>query len=45
METVTDKEICQLEKIPTNVFATSMDGSKYVAQEIAKLIKEKANAG
>lgn len=31
-----------IEKIPTSVFETSIDASKHVAQQIAKLIKERA---
>jgi len=34
-----------LEKIPVRIFATPLDGSAYVAKEIAKLIKEKEDAG
>ncbi len=33
------------EKIPVKIFATPADGSKYVANEIAKLIKEKQAKG
>ena len=34
-----------LEKIPVNIFSTSKDGSVYVANEIAKLIREKESNG
>ena len=34
-----------IEKIPTQVFETPLDASKHVAQEIAKLIKERAAQG
>ncbi len=37
--------IDSLEKIPVKIFNTPNDGSKYVAGEIAKLIKEKEAAG
>jgi glucosamine-6-phosphate deaminase len=33
------------EKIPVKIFETSRDGSQYVAQEIAKLIREKQSKG
>jgi glucosamine-6-phosphate deaminase len=34
-----------LEKIPVKIFPTSKTGSKYVAEEIAKLIREKSSKG
>ena len=34
-----------IEKIPTEIFETSMDASKHVANEIAKLIRERAAQG
>jgi len=37
-----DADLTQLEKIPTRVFETALEGSKYVAREIANLVKEKA---
>ncbi|MEX2364632.1 MAG: glucosamine-6-phosphate deaminase, partial [Balneolaceae bacterium] len=38
-------EFEKYEKIPTKVFNEAKDGSKYVADEIAKLIREKAKKG
>lgn len=38
-------EFEKYEKIPTKVFKASKNGSKYVAQEIANLIREKSKTG
>jgi len=37
--------IDSLEKIPVKIYSNPTDGSKYVADEIAKLIREKESAG
>mmetsp|Transcript_1960 Transcript_1960/g.1824 ORF Transcript_1960/g.1824 Transcript_1960/m.1824 type:complete len:260 (-) Transcript_1960:888-1667(-) len=45
MEKIEDPELTQYEKIPTSVFDTSLNASKHIAGEIAKLIREKAKEG
>jgi glucosamine-6-phosphate deaminase len=37
--------IDSLEKIPVKIFPDSQQGSLYIAQQIAQLIKEKETAG
>lgn len=44
-ETIVTKEHQQFEKIPTQIFPTAPSASEYVAQEIADLIRERANSG